>query len=268
MYSKSRYTKASSRIKRRSYIQNLLQLSLWLGLPVGFLLAAIFIARADFLQIKNVEVLGNVDLSKESIIASALMGTEGSYFGILPMTNYFFIKKEKLTTRLMQDFPELENIEINKNLNGVLKIVVKERQGEFIWCSIGMGDCYLMNKVGLAFSLATKEEINNKIIFKNNLKEVALLSNFSSSVGFQNYLKSIDILTNNKIEVYEIILDSSQKIIFKTNIGEIFLNSEEDFVSTLTNATALIYEIQTKNPSALFEYIDARFGNKVFYKLR
>lgn len=268
MHGKSRYTKASARLKRRSQFQNLFQLVVWFGLPLGFLVAILFLARADFFQIKNIEVVGNNVLSTDQLVASAFSGMEGSYLKLLPKTNYFFIKKDELASRLMKDWSQLENVEINKNLNGVLEIKVKERQGEFVWCSILSTDCYLMNNLGLAFDLLKPEELVNKVIFRNKLTEVNLLTHFTSEANFQNYLKVIDIFKNNQIEIYEITLDSSQKIIFKTNLGEIFLNPTEDLVSSANNAVVLINEVKTKTPTALFEYIDARFGNKVFYKLR
>lgn len=224
--------------------------------------------RADFLQIKEVKVEGNLLVSKEAVEKVARGELVGPYFFVIPKSNYLFVKKDKITAKLLNEFSRLETVEVNKKINGTLEIKLTERQGDFVWCQGGEGACYSMNQNGLAFVEIGREEINGKIIFKNSLEEAGLLKSFAGEGRMQNYLKAIKILGDAHFEIIEINLVLSDKVIFKTNVGEIFLNPEEDLSQTAENAVILINEVKTKTPSALFEYIDARFGNKVFYKLR
>ena len=154
------------------------------------------------------------------------------------------MSKEKLIESLQIDFSQIEKVEINKNLNGVLEIKIKERQASFWWCgSEGILDCLSMTDSGLAFARANQEEVKDKIIFRNYQKEAIILTNFASSEVMQNYAKAIEVLENNQFSVSEIILELSDKAIFKTNVGNIFLNPEEDLRVTAQNAVALINEI-------------------------
>lgn len=230
-------------------------------MPVFLLVSMILLLRADFLQIKSVEVTGNVSIQKEEVEKLVLEEISGQYFFVFPKSNYFFVKKEKLVQKILGDLSRTESVKINKNFNGILEISIKERQGDFVWCSTADNQtCYLMSKDGSVFVEAQPEEILAKIIFRGDLT--------TKNSIFSNYLKAIDILQNAKFEVYEVDVELGDKAVFKTDIGDIFLNPEEDLSISTPNAVILINEVRTKNPSAYFNYIDARFGNKVFYKLK
>lgn len=235
-------------------------------MPVFLLIILVEFLRADFLQLKKVEVVGNKDIQTEEIEKLVLAQLTGKYFFIIPKSNLFLFKKDTLTQELLKDLPRIESLEISKGLNGMLKIILQERRGDFVWCSASEV-CYLMSNNGLVFTEAKAAEMAGKIIFKGNLPENPLLQNFATEAGMANYLKAIEILQNAGFQVLEIGVELGDKVVFKTTIGNIILNPEEDLSVTVPNAVILINDIKTKNPSAQFNYIDARFGNKVFYKL-
>lgn len=261
-----RYNKASSRIAKRNNARRIFGLVLKIGLPVIFLVSALFVFRADFMQIKNIEILGAETVSVENLKATALSRTSGNYFFIIPKTNILFLNKQELADTLLTTFLRLEKAEINKQYfskNIVLKI--KERSTDFLWCARSE-ECFYMNKSGLIFERA--ENLGSKFIFKGILTGDPIMQNFATADKIQNYLGFVEKFKDSGIEATYINIESSDKGVLSTSIGEVFFSPEEvDLVVVAQNVLLLIDEIKAKNPSFVFEYIDARFGNKMFYKL-
>lgn len=266
MMAKRRYNKASSRIAKRQKAKKYISLFLKISLPVVFVAGFVFLLRADFLQVKNFEVLGIETLQPEDVKNTAKNFTSGARFFLVPRSNIFLLNKDKLAAALLANFSRLEKVAVNKQfLSKSIKLSLTERKVDFLWCSM-QDECFFMDKSGLIFEKA--ENIDNKIIFRGVLEENPLMRNLATLEKMQNYLRLIEVLRNAGLEISSINIESSDRAIAKTKIGDIIFHPEEADLSLAgENAILLINEIRNKNPSALFQYIDARFGNKIFYKL-
>lgn len=262
----TRYTKASSRIARRSEVKRIFGLILKIGLPVVFLVGFILLLRADFLQIKNFEITGTKTLSEESIKNLASSFATGTNLFLIPKSNILFFNKDQLTTALISEFSRLEKVEVNKKFfSQQIQIKIVERNEDFLWCSEA-GLCFFMTKDGLVFQ--ESKNASSQLIFKGLLKGDPLMQSFATPVKIQNYLKLVEAFKIAGFNVSSVNIESNDKAIAQTDIGDVYLNPEEsDLFLVAQNVLLLINETKNKNPSARFEYIDARFGNKMFYKL-
>lgn len=262
----TRYKKSSSRIAKRNNARRVFGLILKIGLPIIFLVGIIFILRADFLQIKDIVVLGAETVSAENLKATVQNQTLGNRFFIIPRTNILFLSKDKLVDTLLTTFPRLEKVEINKQYFSkriVLKVL--EREADFLWCTSSEG-CFYMNRSGLIFEKG--EDDGSKFIFKGSVTGDPIMQSFATQDKIQNYLGFVEKFKEFGIEATYINIESSDKGVLGTSMGEIFFSpTEVDLALVAQNVLLLIDEIKSKNPNAVFEYIDARFGNKMFYKL-
>lgn len=264
---RSRYSKASSRITRRSKAHHLFSLLVRFGLPLFVLLGAIFLLRSNPFQIKEVSVSGNKEIKTEDIKSLAEASLAGSYFFVIPKTNLVFFDTDRLKEKIIKDLPRVGFIDVSKNLDGTLQIELQERLGEFVWCSTEEKG-FLMSSSGLVFVEATTEEMENKIVFRGNITGDPLMQNFANESLMQSFLGAIKIFEEGGLKVSSVDFALPDKAIFYTDTGSVFLNPEEDLYLSVPNALVLVEEIKSKNVGAKFEYIDARFGNKVFYKLK
>lgn len=279
--SKSRYNKASSRIARRGRVKRAFGLFFKIGLPIIFLAGLVFLLRADFLQIKTFEVTGAETVAVtdiKNISKDAIFGSKG--FSLIPASNIVFLNKGKLAKELLSNFPRLEKVEINKDFfSGQIELKVSERKADLLWCSTE-DVCFFMTEGGLVFekagfsgadfltSSANRAEPLNRLIFRGILTGDPLLKNFATPTKIENYLKLIAVFKNANLEVVSIDIESLDKAVAKSNIGDIIFNPEEaDLLAVAQNTVLLIKETKARNPAARFNYIDARFGNKLFYKL-
>jgi len=262
----TRYKKASSRIVQRRKKRHYASLVLKIGLPIIFLIGVIFILRADFLQVESFDVLGTETVKSESIKNIAINFTSGNYFFLIPKSNILFLNKEKLVNTLLSEFPRLEKVKIGKQFfNNIVELKVIERSADFLWCSLE-DKCFLMDKNGLVFEKA--EILGNRLVFRGILEGSPVMQNFATTEKIQNYLKLIEHFRTANVDVLSINIESSDKAIANTTMGEIFFSPNESDLSLIAqNVVLLINETKSKNPTAKFQYIDARFGNKMFYKL-
>lgn len=267
----SRYKKASSRITRRNKLRNFFSLFLKIGLPVAILLGLIFLLRADFLQVKSFEIVGSETISTEILKNTAQSLTLGNKLFLIPKSNLILLNKNNLANVLLSNFSRIEKIEINKKVfSQKVELKIKEKKADFLWCS-EQNECFNMTKDGLVFE--NTEDVKGKIIFRGILEGNPLMKNFATSAKMQNYENFISVFKNAGFEISSINMESSDKAVAKTNINnfmsDIIFNPEEKDISLVAqNTILLIKETLTKNSSAHFNYIDSRFGNKIFYKLK
>lgn len=263
-----RYKKASSRIAKRSKTRKLFGLFLKILFPVVFFAGLVFLLRADFLQVKNFEVLGAETIQPESIKNMASDFISGNKFFLIPKSNIFLLNKKNLASTILTDFGRLEKVEVNKQFfSKSVELKIVERKGDFLWCS-PVDECFFMTKDGLVFESYSAEAPRDKLIFTGIIAGNPLMKNFATPEKIQNYLKLIEIFKNAGFEITSVNIESSDRAVAKSSIGDIIFNPEElNLSSVAQNTILLINETKSKNPSARFNYIDARFGNKLFYKL-
>src|SRR3989344_1676487 len=264
----TRYKKASSRISRRSEVRRFLSLFFKIGIPITFLVCLIFLLRADFLQVKTFEILGAEVIQVAEIENTALNFTLGNQFFLIPKSNLFFLNKEKLASVLLSKFGRLEEVSVNKHfLSKNIELKIVERKDDFFWCLI-QTECFLMSKDGLVFESYSAEATRGKVIFGGILDGDPLMKNFATPEKMQNYSNLIRVFKEAGFEVSSINIESSDKAVAKIEIVDIIFNPEDENLSlTAENVVLLINELKSKNSSTTFNYIDARFNNKIFYKL-
>ena len=277
---KTKYNKASSKIAKRNKTRKNIGLFLKIGLPVGFIVGLILFLRADFLQVQNFEVSGAQALSQIELKSVATKFISGNKFFIIPKSDIFFVNKNQLSALLLSQFPRMETVEVNKQLfSRQINLSVTERGADYLWCS-KTDECFFMSKNGLVFekvgftgsefltSSSSWLEPKNKLIFKGGLDGDPIMKNFVTPEKMKVYEKFIESFKSAGVTIITINIESSDKATAKSNIGDIIFNPEETDLSISTqNAILLINEEKAKNPNAIFNYIDTRFGNKMFYKL-
>ena len=266
---RNKYNRASSRIARRSKMKKIFNLFLKIGLPTAVFVGFILLSRAEFLQVKNFEVMGTETIPQKDIKNVASDFISGNNFFVVPRSNIFLLNKEKLVAALLSRFGRLERVAVNKLFfSESIELSIIERRADFLWCS-PQEQCFFMTKDGFIFEKSNSAEASlDKISFRGNLEGDPLMRDFVTPEKMQNYLKLIEVFKNAGFEISSINIESADKAVAKSSMGDIIFDPGETNLSlTAQNAVLLINDIKNKNPSARFNYIDTRFGNKVFYKL-
>lgn len=263
----SKVFKASDRIKKRNDTRKLVLRSVKFFILIFVFMAPILVLRADFLQIKNIVILGDETGEKDYLKSEIQNFISGKILWFLPKSNLMLIDENDLASALLSKFSNLEEVDIHRRLDMTLEVSATERSSDYLWCS-NTQECFNMTKNGLVFEKSILPRSNQKLIFKGVIVQNPILQSFATKEVMQKYENLVGVLQKEGLKVSVVNVDSQNKIIVGTDIGDIFFNGEEkDLAPAIESALTLINDIRSKTPSATFQYIDVRFGNKVYYKM-
>lgn len=137
---------------------------------VFFLIYLAFFSR--LFLIEDVVINGNNNIQSDDIKNVIINEIFKPVFRFIPGNNFFLNlnRDENIKTVLLNKFPEIETVKIEKkSFNGII-INVAEKRPELIWCRTN--DCYYVDDNGMAITLADKiQKINGKNRFIKIIEE-------------------------------------------------------------------------------------------------
>lgn len=277
-FKKRRGRPRSARLgKRRRKV--LIARSIILGVSVVvlvYLLAWVF--RLEQINIDEIRISGNSIVKNEEIMKVANRDLDKTYFLLSPKTNILFYPKQKIIRDLQTKFTLIETVDIKFRNFHTIEIKVVERKPFALWCGkeiVSNSGCYFLDKNGFIFSKAP--DFTGSVFFKfygknfsqgQSLGDTVLGSEYMEVEefnGFQLFNKSLNniglkpvLLLKVDSRDYNMWLESGTKIQF---------SKEQSLTTLLDNLESILNSESLTNESIKnIEYIDLRFGNKVYYK--
>lgn len=202
--------------------------------PAAFVFFLIYLAFFSRLfLIENIEISGNNNVRPDDIKNVVNNEIFKPIFGFIPGNNFFLNlnRDENIKTVLLDKFPEIETIKIEKKLSNNIIIDVVEKRPELIWCRAS--DCYYIDDNGMALTLTNKVQKTNE---KNRfIKIIEEPGGISDDVGNS---ETDSAILSNKIEKTKNAQkpdynqendDSAEKTPDRIKLGDVV--SDKDFVS-------------------------------------
>lgn len=241
-------------------------------------IGVVWLSRIEQVNIKTVSIGGNSIISKtqlEQVVEEQLKGTYGLLF---PRTNILLFPKHSITASVLSTFDRIFDAEVIVEDPQTIKLLVKERQPFALYCgdtfidtSEILGRCYFMDERGFIFAKAP--DFTGNIFFKFFGK---INEELYGPVGleYMKHGKFRDItLFLESFEELEIVPSSFARlegIDFEIRLEDgsyILFDEEQSLASILDNLQSVFEsEIFLERENAQLDYMDLRFGSKVFYK--
>jgi hypothetical protein len=271
--------------RRRIFINKILLSAFAIILIFVYL---VYISRIPSLNINEVEVVSRV-ADVEMIRTVVEKEITGNYLWFFPKTNILFYPKNIIQEELHNKFKKLKDINFSFKSNSVkdsirngkiLVVSTTERTALYTWCGNDLTTkeeekCYFMDETGYIFDEAPY--FSGEVYFK--FYGPASVGTYFSSENFKQLIYFRDILTTMKFKPasLHVLNDGDVKIFLstldKTSIEpyiafKIDANFEKlaENLEVAINTEPLLSNL--KNKYSLLEYIDLRFGNKVYYKFK
>ena len=215
-------------------------------------------------QVKQVVVESERSVNEESVANFIITHAEKKSFPASSKSMFFFHNK-KMEKKVLSGMPVMKDVTIEKIFPNTIKLAIKERERAGMWCrNENMRACYKIDEEGVAFQRTTQRK-NDELVL---IKKEAFFSE-GDNVFSQEQMNLFYQIKNN-IEEQNLSLDY---IVFHSTINiDVFLKenwriqlSLEDIERGLENLD-IVYNNLTEEEMIGLEYINLRFGDRIFIK--
>ena len=259
---------------KRSKVRYYRKITMWFIFAVVLLYGINFWTSHSYFKIKEVDVVGNRFIESQEIKNVFNDNISGKYLFLISKGNYFFIPKNKIIKEL-----ELKNsvdiVSIEKNDFNSVTIEINEYNPVASYCLAESQDgCYFVNGQGVFFVKAPDFYADSVLELEGDALEFSseniLGNSYTEQPIFEKLLKKVSLLKQEEIEIFKISTEDFETFTLHSVRGPVLLVEDTDIskeiISNLKAALAQesIHDIQFNN----IDYIDLRFEDKVFYKLK
>lgn len=234
------------------------------------LLLAIIVGLSylPFLQVHAVEVSGTKTLATSTVAGFIEGQIAGHYLLVFPKRNIFIYPKRAIADGLLKRFPELRAADVHASNFHTIAAEVVEREPKSLWCA--GSDCYLMDQGGVVYAPAQDSE--GFVAYRGHAEGAGLPRQY---------------LTPEKFESLFALVDAVSQKVQDSPVETVAVDAQDDAEATLSNGFVLKFALgdaggdvferftlaltsQPFKDHALgdFSYLDLRFGDKLYYKLK
>lgn len=220
--------------------------------------------------ITSVVVEGTQNLSAAQIQTStlrALLKHEGALYS---RNTILTADLNDVAQQLRDELPRIETVSVRRYGINTVKVIIVERAPFATWCDAsGSGTCYHLDATGLIFELASGDPVYPSL--RGGVKDVSEPLRARVLPGSFHRLRDLirafrDIgMQSNAVTISDDAVDV--RISFESDPDVIaLLDDEPTMVAKTVNAARNAAALKEKYSG--LDYIDARFGNRLYYKSR
>lgn len=225
-------------------------------------------SRHPRINVSEVSVTGVRELPQRVVEAFAENILNNGSFKIFSRNNIFLYPRSKIEREILSEFPRAmaASVSLSSIKDPSVVVEIKEREPHSLWCR-SERDCFFLDETGFIFSEAEGVTLGGGNIFTGGfvgdspVGSVLLPNHFSrvtklieSVRGLGINVKSLDILNDTDFSITD-----SEGMQLRVS----FSQSNDEIVS---NLKAILGSSAIKDKD--IEYIDLRFGNRVYYKFK
>lgn len=256
-------------VRRRRQKRIFLRLGLLAAVIAAFLVA--FFSSPLFiesLRISDIKIQGTNFLSEKEIKNEAENILAQKMFGFIPRNNVIFAPEENLKNFLTEKFKRIKSISIDTTLPSLLIIALTEREAEAILCFGSHGECYFVDGEGLAFEEAPFFSAGVYLRFFDETG-ASVEVDYRIDDFLVEKARGLEADIKNIFEVEGVYIknDGICEVGLPAEAGgtRLILDANDNW-ETVAENFILVFDSLLKGKMDEVEYIDLRFGNKVYYK--
>ncbi|MEK7060027.1 MAG: hypothetical protein AAB970_00185 [Patescibacteria group bacterium] len=262
--------------KRKIFIKKILFLICFFIL---ILVGLSFLSKWEYININNIQITGNKVIETKMIESVVKEKIAGNHLWFFPKTNFLLYPRGEIKKELADKFKRLKDISLNIQNFKTLNISLTERTALYTYCGLAPAEldasnqkCYFVDNSGYIFDEAPYFSGEVYLKFYGKTDSYFFQPNFNKLISFKETLQKIGV----KPVVFFVEDNGDMKVFLSSTTSQLgpFINlkADTDFNQVIENLQSVLTteplktEFKTKYSSLL--YIDLRFGNKVYYKLK
>lgn len=276
-------TKKLAKKRKKIFIQRSVVLVIAVVCIVG---SIIFAFQVKNFRIDTISITGTTSIPESEIEDVVKTLLADSYGYIIPRDNTLFYPKEEIISTIQDTFLKLVSVEVRRDGLRGITLFIEERTPYVLWCGNNVvisatdtAKCYFVDSEGLVYSEAP--------VFSNDIythyyggaigNGNVLGTHYLPTVDFRNLDQFVRTLISagvetkhirvydGDVEVYVVGKADSVPTVLRFSITQPYTKSLSAFNTFISDQTA---SSTIQKYLASVEYLDFRFGNKIYSKKR
>jgi len=233
---------------------------------IGLILTGVWYGtRLSALTVSEVMVEGGETIDKTDVKNRVEKVLEGEYLGLVPRRFTWFYPKAEITTAI-QAIDRIYDIKVDRTNDSTIHVSFDEYVPHALWCDDVNDNCLFLSKTGYAFAQAPDLSGGSFVRYVTTEEEAEVRESFASPETFVTLLRLVELLSDRGWFVSQVELDQvGDAFLSVVGGGELKVAINIVPEATVDNLFVALssdefIDIEPGN----FQYIDLRFGNKVF----
>jgi cell division septal protein FtsQ len=258
--------RARKRTARSRYIIQILKGILILAVFAGLGWGIWHVTRLPSLTITEIEINGG-DTIKHSVVRETVeTELQGSYLAFIPRT-FTYLFPAAAVRSAVAAIPRIKDVSVERDGKNKLTVMFNEYKPYALWCDENRAHCLLVDEEGYAFTDAPK--LSGGSLLRFVVEDTPLLQR-KHMLSRQQLVSTVEFSEQLKKEfgfsVEQVLYEQNKDVTYTlVGGGKLLTSSEEPIEVTLNNLDTILdsenfLHLRPNN----FQYIDLRFGNKVF----
>ena len=209
-------------------------------------------------RVSQINISGNQEVSAEEI--ENLISLEVSH-------RFFLISKKKLSDKILNQFINIESVDVQKKFPSSLFLKIKERELFSVFCADKIKkNCFSMDSSGIVFKNIENLPDDKIVIVKNKNEEIFLGKNVIEKNVIDMIKKAERNLRDNfQIYVQEVLV--SDYLILKTSEKwEIYFDINSELDLQIAKMNILLKDEITSSQRKNLQYIYLQYKDRAYYK--
>ncbi|PIR82171.1 hypothetical protein COU20_03355 [Candidatus Kaiserbacteria bacterium CG10_big_fil_rev_8_21_14_0_10_59_10] len=227
------------------------------------------LTHMERLTIADIQVRGASQLAHAALAsrADAELNKEG--FHLLSRKNIFLYPRSELESSLRATFPRIRTVSVARDglLSRTLVVSVEEREPFALWCG---RECYVMDRVGYVFAEADGAGTRMAtLVFEGGIDEDngPVVGSVLLPGAFEDVRAMVAALAPSGCKGEKIVvLDDIDYMVECAEGFDVKVSFVSDIEQTARNLALSLSSDALAASVERLEYIDLRFGNRVYYK--
>lgn len=267
---------SSRKIKRKRMILKAVLFLIAFGM---FFFVVVGFFYLPFFKIKKIEIRGNNFVGAEILIDTARSIINEKYWKIFPQDNIFIIPKEKILKELSVKFKRIKKIKIDRNFPSAISIKIEERSNAALLRE--RENCAFIDENGYVFERAScfsggifinffDERNAVKTATTTSVRDInkILGANLLNEEEFKKIMDFAKLSAKTGDGVVRVVLKKENNYEIYTKEGwKMILNNKNNPQAAYLNLTTAL-ESTIKEERRKLDYIDLRYGNKIYFKYK
>lgn len=241
----------------------------------GLALAAIggltYLSWRPFLRIQEVRIEGAQTIATSTLERFVRARLAGTYLGVLPRDNVFIYPKSRVERDLRAAYPLFADVSVAADSLTSLVVALAERGPVALWCGSSPAasePCLYLDESGMAYAQAPAFSGAPYARHYGVLPEGPLPRQFLAPDRFRSLLALVEAMKEKTGEIERVSVSADDVsavlggFIVKFTLAEDPADVFRRFALALGSAPFSAHKLSD------FQYLDLRFGDKLYYKLK